>query len=262
MTNLLRSEWRKVMSTKLWWGMLIGCIALTALVVVSRIAGATSGPTNGPPGYVAPNPLSDPATQRGIASTAAAAGVFALVVGIILLTTEFRHLTSRPTFLVQPRRGRVIGAKLIVAAAVGVMYAVACAATVVAIMTPWFGARGTAIGWTSNGVLRTLAGAVLAVAISAIVGVGVGVLVRNQIAAVIGALAFLLVVEPLLSVIPYVNDAYRYLPGAASNALVDPGSQGIPGGGLTQLQGGLVFVGWGLLLTLCGWLVTMRRDIP
>jgi hypothetical protein len=206
--------------------------------------------------------LSQPATQRNIASTAAAAGIFAAVVGIILVTTEFRHLTARPTFLVQPRRGHVVAAKLIVAAAVGLIYAVACVLTVVAITVPWLAARGVTIGWTGNGVLRTLAGALVAVAISAVVGVGIGVLVRNQIAAVIGALAYFLIVEPLLSVIPYVNDAYRFLPGSASNALVDPGSGGFPGGSLTQLQGGLVSLGWGLFFAGLGWLLTLRRDIP
>jgi ABC-type transport system involved in multi-copper enzyme maturation permease subunit len=262
MTNLLRSEWRKVMTTKLWWGMLLGSVALTALSVTGQIANATSGPMNAPPGYVAPNPLGDPATQRSIAASAVVAGIFALVVGIILLTTEFRHLTSRPTFLLQPLRGRIIGAKLIVAAAVGLMYAIVCAATVLAIMVPWLGARGVSIGWVSNGVLRTLGSSALAVAIYAVVGVGVGVLVRNQIAAVIGALGYFFVVEALIEVIPVIKDIYKYLPGAASDALVHAGPRGVSGSLLTQLQGGLVFLGWGLLFALGGWLVTMRRDIP
>ncbi|MGD0834586.1 MAG: ABC transporter permease subunit [Candidatus Dormibacteria bacterium] len=262
MTRLLRSEWRKVLTTKLWWGMLIGCVALTALGVVSQIASDVNSHAGGPPGVAVPDLLSQAMTQRNIASTAAAAGIFAIIVGIILVTTEFRHLTSRPTFLVQPRRGHVLAAKLVVAAAVGLLYAVACVLTDLAIMVPWLAARGVTIEWTGGGVLRTLAGALVAVAIGAIVGVGVGVLVRNQIAAVIGALAYFLIVEPLLSVIPYVNDAYRFLPGAASNALVDPGSGGFPGGSLTQLQGGLLTLGWGLFFAGMGWLITLRRDIP
>ena len=31
---------------------------------------------------------------------------------------------------------------------------------------------------------------------------------------------------------------------------------------LTSLEGGLVFLGWGALLAVSGWLFTMRRDIP
>jgi hypothetical protein len=261
MRNLLRSEWRKVMTTKLWWGMLLGALAVTALSVVTQIA-AFSSVSMGPPGQPVTDQLTDPANQRSIAASAAAAGVFALIVGIILLTTEFRHLTSRPTFLIQPRRGRVIGAKLIVAAVVGIIYAIACTVIVVAVMVPWLAAKGISIGWVSHGVLGPLVGTVFAVTIYAVVGVGIGVLVRNQIAAVIGALVYFLVIEELILLIPVVKACYPYLPGPAATALSGSPSRGTGMNTLTPVQGGLVFLGWSLGLALCGWMLTMRRDIP
>jgi hypothetical protein len=260
-TKLLRSEWRKVVTTKLWWGMLLGSMAFSALAAVGRIATALNTSSMGPRSAAAPNMLTDPATQRSIAASVSAALLFTLVVGVILLTTEFRHLTSRPTFLLQPLRGRVIGAKLVVAAAVGLLYAAGCAVTVLAIMVPWLATQGAPIGWISNGVLLALALSALTVVMYAVIGIGVGALVRNQIAAVIGSLAYLFVIEPLISVIPYVKDAYEYLPGAAAAALVGTGGGAGSGLQLTQLQGGLVFAGWSLLFAVLGWLVTVRRDI-
>lgn len=252
MSGLLRSEARKVTTTKLWWGMLLGSMAFAALGVVSQIA--TNGLKNNPA-----SPLNDPVTQRAIFSSAVSGYLFSVVVGIILITAEFRHFTSRPTFLLEPRRGRVIAAKLLVASAVGLLYGFADVAVSVAITVPWLSAKGVSVGWLSNGLVIVMVGALFVIAIFAVVGVGVGVLMRSQVAAVITTLAYLFVVEPLISVIPVIKDAYRYLPGAAGGALTGVSRNQVTL--LSNWQGGLVLLGWGLLFAFLGWLLTVRRDI-
>jgi ABC-2 type transport system permease protein len=256
MTALLRAEWRKVTTVKLGWGMLLGAMALTALGVVAQIA--SNGSRGG--GELA-LPLAASATQKSIAASAASAYLFSVVVGIILITTEFRHFTSRPTFLIEPRRGRVIVAKMLVAALVGVVYGVVCAATTAAIMVPWLGALGVTIHWTDGAVLESLLSAIVVIAIFAVVGIGVGVLVRNQIAAVIGTLAYLFVIEPLIQIIPVVKSVYPYLPGAAAGAITGAG-RGAGSSPLNPWAGALVLLGWGLLFAALGWILTIRRDIP
>jgi ABC-2 type transport system permease protein len=253
MTALVRAEWRKVTTIKLGWGMLLGAMAFAALGVVGQIASNGAG---GNPAL----PLSAAEVQRSIAASASIAYLFSIVVGIILITTEFRHFTSRPTFLIEPRRGRVIVAKLFIAAFVGIIYGVVCAALTAAIMAPWLGAMGITIGWIGNGVLLSMLSDVVVIAIFAVVGIGVGVLVRNQIAAVIGALVYLFVLEPLVDVIPVIQNVYPYLPGAAAAAITGAG-RGSPSH-LDALQGGLVLLGWGLLFAAAGWALTIRRDIP
>jgi ABC-2 type transport system permease protein len=253
MIHLLRAELRKVVTTRLWWGMLLGSMAFAALGVIAQIA--TNGLKNN-----AAAPLSDPVTQRAIFSSAVSGYIFSAIVGIILITTEYRHFTSRPTFLLEPRRGRVIAAKVLVAAGVGLLYGAACVAMSLAITVPWLSAKGVAIAWVANGLIVVMVGALGVVAIFAVVGVGVGVLFRNQVAAVITTLAYLFIVEPLIAVIPVVKDGYRYLPGAAGDALT-----GVSRNQVTLLpnwQGALVLLGWGLLFALLGWGLTIRRDIP
>jgi ABC-2 type transport system permease protein len=252
-TNLLRSEVRKVTTTKLWWGMLLGSVAFAALGVIAQIA--TNGLSNNPAA-----PLGNPATQRNIFSSAVSGYLFSAVVGIILITTEYRHFTSRPTFLLEPRRARVIAAKVLVAAAVGLLYGLACVAVSLAITIPWLSAKGVSIGWAANGLIVVMVGALGVIAIFAIVGVGVGVLFRNQVAAVITALAYLFVAEPLMAVIPIVKDAYRFLPGAAGAAITGVSRNQVTL--LTNWQGALVLLGWGLLFASLGWVLTARRDIP
>ena len=256
MTKLLRAELRKVITTKLWWGMLLGAVSFAALGVVGQIAsnGSTGNPTP---------PLSSPVTQRSIVSSASTGYLFAIIVGIILMTTEFRHFTSRPTFLIEPRRGRVIISKLVVAAGMGLVYGLACAAITVAIMIPWLGAKHISIDWTTDDLSLVLVRSVAVIAIYAVVGIGVGVLVRNQISAVIGAMAYLLVFETLIAIIPFVKDVYKFLPGAAAQALIGAGGgrRGAPDL-LDPLQGGLLLLAWGLVLTASGYITTVRRDIP
>jgi ABC-2 type transport system permease protein len=245
MIRLLRAELRKLLTTKLWWGMLLGAVGFAALGVVGQIA------SNGSPGNPTP-PLSSPVTQRSIMSSASSGYLFSIIVGIILMTTEFRHFTSRPTFLIEPRRGRVIISKLVLAAGVGVVYGIACAAVTLAIAVPWLGAKHVSIDLGSNDLLPVLVRAVVVIAIYAVVGIGVGVLVRNQISAVIGAMAYLLVFETLIAIIPVVKQVYKFLPGATAQALIGVGARAGRGAPelLDPLQGGLLLLAWGLALTV------------
>ncbi len=253
MTRLLRAEWRKVTTIKLGWGMLLGAMALAALGVVAQIA------SNGVRGGVQ-LPLSDPSVQKSIAASASSAYLFSIVVGIILITTEFRHFTSRPTFLTEPRRGYVIVAKMLVAAVVGIVYGIVCALLTAAIMIPWLGAKGDTIHWIDGGVLESLLSAIVVIAIFAVVGIGIGVLIRNQITAVIGALAYLFVLEPLIQIIPVVKSVYPYLPGAAASAITGAGRS--TSTLLAPWAGGVVLLAWGVLFAVSGWIFTIRRDIP
>ena len=166
----------------------------------------------------------------------------------------------RLTFLLEARRGLVIAAKLIISAGVGILYGVACVAISIAIAVPWLGTKGVSVAWVANGVVTVLVGPLLMIAIFAVVGVGVGVLVRSQVAAVVATLGYLFVIEPLFSVIPVMKDAFPYLPAAAGTALT-----GVSVNGVTLVpiwEGGLVLLGWGLLFATLGWLLTVLRDIP
>ncbi len=253
MSRAVRAEVRKVWTTKLWWGMLIGSVAFAAIGVISQIAMSGVGGNPVPP-------LTLGATQRSIFASAAGGDIFALIVGVILVTTEYRHFTSRPTFLLEPRRWRVIVAKLVVAAGVGMLYGVVGVVVSIAIIVPWFAVDGVTIGWLDNDLILVTLGVLLVVAIFAVLGIGVGVLIRNQVAAVIGALVYLFVVEPVLAVIPGVSDIARFLPEASADALIGFTRSGVPL--LPPWQGGLALLGWGLLFALLGGILTIRQDIP
>src|SRR5262249_27393431 len=62
--------------------------------------------------------------QRGLLGVGSIAGVFAALVGVLLVTGEYRFGTIRPTFLFTPRRSRVIWAKLAAGVLAGAAFGV------------------------------------------------------------------------------------------------------------------------------------------
>ena len=79
------------------------------------------------------------------------------------------------------------------------------------------------------------------------------------IAAIVGSLVYLFVVENVIAGIPATASAYKWLPGGALRAVA---SSGQPGPSLLHpWQGGLLLLGYGLVAAVIGTLLTVRRDI-
>jgi ABC-2 type transport system permease protein len=252
MIGLIRSELRKLFTTQVWFWLLIGTFALTAISVVASILG------DGAEGN--PNPrLTTVEGQRNLFAGSSAGYIFVCVLGLVAVTAEYRHLTVTPTFLATPKRNLVIVAKLITYALVGLGYAILSALLLIAMALPWLSAKNITVSLTQNDIPQVLLAAVAVVAIYGIVGVGVGALIRNQIAAVSITLVYLFVLEGLLSVIPGVKEAYKYLPGGAANALTQVTNNNTDL--LQPWQGGLLLAAYGLgFAILASWLTT-NRDV-
>ena len=253
MIRLVRGEFAKLFSTRLWLWLLLATMGLTALFAGLNIA------FNDDPDTTAP-PLVTAAGQRLLFSTAAAgAQTLVAVLAAIGITSEYRHRTATTTFVTTPRRSRVVIAKLITYALVGAAYGIACIGVVTAIGWLWLSARGIDPTLTGNGIPATLAGVVAAVTGFAVLGVGLGALLRDQVAAVVGLLVYLFVAEPIVTRIHALQDWAVYLPGAAAGAVtqVTVTDQAF----LQPWQGGLVLAGYGLVVAAAGLWRTTRVDL-
>jgi len=253
MTGVLLAEYRKLVTTKVWLWLSLLAAGLSLLVIILVAANAGSAD-------VGDRPL-----ESAVGGVSGFGYLIAAVMGLIGLTGEFRHLTATPTFLSVPRRGRVVGAKLVVYLVYGLLLGLVVVGLVVAVGTPWLNSKGFDISLTEETTLRVVVGSVAVVAIFGIIGVGVGALVRNQVAAVVGLVLYLFLVENILSIIPGVQKAYPYLPGGAVTALsqtADTGDQ-LPDGVslLEPWQGGLLLVAYGLVFALLGSWLAVRRDV-
>ncbi len=142
--------------------------------------------------------------------------LFAALVGAIAITAEIRYGTIRPTFLVTPRRGPVIAAKLAVSGLAGLVFGLLAEGLMAAMTTAALAARGIPNQLDSGDYLQLLAGGTAAAALWATIGLGIGALVRNQVGTLVGLCAWILLIENLLLFVPSVA---RYAPGAAGLAL-------------------------------------------
>jgi ABC-type transport system involved in multi-copper enzyme maturation permease subunit len=250
--RLIQAEFSKLFTTKLWLWLLLGGFALTALFMSFTIGFDGSAGNNAPR-------LNTAEGQRNLFSVPAVAGVFGLILGAVGITGEFRHQTVTPTFLATPHRGRVVIAKLIAYALAGIGYGIATVILAIAIGLTWLSAKNIDVSLGSNGIPGTLIGVVLGVAVYSLLGVGLGALIRNQIAAIVGALVYLFVIEGFLQAIPKVRDYYKYFPGGANSALTKQTQPNLTL--LAQYQGGLLLVAYGLVFAILGTWLAMRRDV-
>jgi ABC-type transport system involved in multi-copper enzyme maturation permease subunit len=258
---LVRSELTKILTTRLWWGLLIGAVVYTTLQ--SGATAALSG-VQGGAGQSSLPPLTSPEAIRSIYAGAAFTGAYilALVLGVTGMTGEHRYQTATPTFLATPRRGRVVLAKSVSHVAVGVGYGVVAVLTALLVGGMVIVIRGHSPALGTEGLWRAVLLAVLGVGVWTTVGIGIGTMIRNQVAAIMVAVAFTFLVEPLVTLglhAGHLDSVGKFLPGSASTALTSPSA---PYGELLPWwAGALVLLGYAAVFAVAGVLLTLRRDI-
>jgi ABC-type transport system involved in multi-copper enzyme maturation permease subunit len=192
--HLVRAELLKVRSTRLWIGMLIGCLAFTALGAIVLLA-----VTNTAEGVAAGlQPIATVVDVRDFVIQVEGSVPFVLVLAATMATGEYRYGTAAGTYLATPSRARVIAGKASAAAIVG--FAVGAVAAILALVI-------VAVGLPLQGASMPVGAAEFAVIgqiglrgmYVALLGVGVGILLRSQLVAILSLLGWLLIVEPLVT---------------------------------------------------------------
>lgn len=253
MRRLIAAELQKVFTTRLWMWMLIVSSAITALYVVTSIVFADN------PADPAP-PLSSAEGQRTLFSVGSSpAAAMLAVLATIGVAGEFRHRTATATFLATPDRKRILVAKIAAYGVVGVVYAVVCIVLTAAIALPWLASKDIDVSLLGNGIPAALLGAVIAVTLFAAVGVGLGSLLREPVAATVGLLIYLFLLEPIFARIPAVETWAPYFPGTAARSLAQVHQSDVDF--LQPWQGALVLAGYGVVIAAAGTLALNRRDI-
>jgi ABC-2 type transport system permease protein len=183
------------------------------------------------------------------------APLFGLLLGLRSFTDEFRYGSIVPTLLASPVRRRVLGAKLVATAGGGVALSLAAMAITIAIGVPLLITKGVDVTW-STGALAEVAGRLVgATVLWTAVGVGLGLAVRHQVAAIVGALVWLLAAEGILSGL--VPDVAKYFPGAAGFAIVGINAADL----LAPSLGAVLLGGYAVAAVAAGGVLMQRRDI-
>jgi len=264
-----RSETTKQFTTSMWWILAIILFVYVAFAAGSLALAFGASASGSLPGTEVP-----PIPADGLASTLYSAAtsfgyVFPLLIGTLIVTAEFRHKTLTPTFLATPGRGTVLSAKVAAGILMGVIYGVIGILASVAPSAILLVAFDLNTELDDAATWAMLGRMLLATVLWVIIGLGVGALVRNQVGAIVGVLVFTQFLEPIArlaaSVVEGAGDITQVLPGAASDTLVGASiyTAVMPAGGSTLewWGGGLVLLGYAVVLLVLGHVTSWRRDV-
>jgi ABC-2 type transport system permease protein len=241
----LRSELLKQRSTRTNLGLIAGMLGLVLLAVFLHVYS------------ISVEELAETSNQLMILGRGEFLGaLFAGLLGAMSITTEIRYGSIRPTFLVSPRRGRVVAAKLGASTLLGAGLGLASSAVAAAAGAALLRARGVDLQLDGGDYALLIAGGTAASALWAAIGFGVGALVRNQVPTLIGISAWTLFVEGLFG--ENLIDIGRYAPGQLGMAISGQEPDTLLAPGIAVL----LLAVWAGVAATAGWVATERKDVP
>jgi ABC-2 type transport system permease protein len=238
-----RAELLKIRSTRTTIGIVLGMIAL--ILLFSLLSGLLTKARN----------LTGVEDQRGLLGVGSLAGVFSALAGVMLITSEYRHGTIRPTFLFTPRRSRVLEAKLAAGLLAGLVFGLVGGGVGFAVGYVCLSARGIPFALGGGATTLLLLGTFASVALWGAIGVGLGALVRSQVGGIIGLLVWGFVIENLL--FAFVPSVGRFAPVHAQDAFLGFTDSHL----ISPAGGGVVLAVWAAALALAGAALAARRDV-
>ncbi len=257
MSGTLRAELRKITTTRLWWILLICVLVLSG--------GYAAGVALLQPG--AGTAFDDPGIVRSIYNGGnPVARVLALVLGIATMGSEYRHQTLAATYLATPRRTRVLLGKAASLLVFGLMYGVVSVLAGVAVSVPFVLTNDGSFFFDRADTWRSLVLGAGSLALWSMLGMGIGILVKNLLVAMLVGISFAYLVEPILSLVFFMRNwdlALNLVPTGATNAMLGITSPVLFASDepFAWWQGALVLAAWCLVPAAVAMLSAVRRDV-
>ncbi|GLY69961.1 ABC transporter permease subunit [Amycolatopsis taiwanensis] len=293
MGRLIKAEFRKVLTTKSWWALMIPAAALALGFALGW--GAFT------------NDVGDALSSSDVQAITDAFGItigelpmgllaighginigltFAVIFGVFALAGEYSKKTITTTFLTAQNRVSVLSAKMITYSIWGAIYGlvVAAMASLGIVLTEDSERLPTAGQW-----LGVVGAAVLAGVLATLFGIGVGAVWNSVVGAVVTLSIYLILVENVLVFLSFglwqVDWLGGVLPNGTLNGIVGaigaeafgaagvhvPGLDSEAAWGLQYFAGApgafswwasaLIFLAWTMIFFVGGWTANQRRDI-
>ncbi|MBO1331202.1 ABC transporter permease [Streptomyces sp. VRA16 Mangrove soil] len=260
-TDLLAAEWIKIRSLRSTpW--ILGVVVLTVLTAAGF---AAYGDYQNYPRYSAQArrdhvwSLGDAFPAAGWLTLMLAAGS----VGAIVAVSEYSSGLIRTTTVAVPARRQVVLAKAAVTALLWTAVGLVCALGSFALSQSILSGRDAAVSLGDVGSLRAVAASALLAPVCALIGLGLGVLVRHSATTMVGT-AFTLLMLPTFfhSPRPWVERIDHVMVQSAWQRLVTLYGWGPePYGGQTTAGAWTVFAVWPLAAVALALVVVRRRDV-
>jgi hypothetical protein len=244
-TRLIRSELRKLTTTKMPWAFLTVFAVLAGLNAFAIVAGTDM---DGSKGFIA-----TAADQQSLMAFAANALAIAGLFGAIAVAREYGHHTVVPTFLASPRRYRAVLVQLGAIAVGGAVLGLVGAGLIVAAVALSLPATEYGFLVSVGTVAQVLAASAFAGAAGAVLGAGIGALVRNVGGAVTGTVLALFIAPPL--VVQLASGTASWMPGILANVLSGVGAE------VSHLAAIAAIAAWAVVPAAGGLIAVLRRDV-
>jgi ABC-2 type transport system permease protein len=243
MTAVLRAEWTKIRTIRSTVWML--ALTFGVSVVLAAVSGFSVRHAYQSGNAAMVRPDFDPVYSGFVGLLYGQLAIIAF--GALLVTSEYSSGTMRATIAAIPRRLLAYAGKVLAGSIAALVVAVATALVSWPVNQVGLGPYG--VSMSTPGVLRAIAGAALYLTLVCALSAGVGALLRNAALTLGVLIPGFFIVGPILSRIPGVAEAARFLPDQAGLRIV-----AISGGGLTPLQGLLVVLAWTVVALAAGYL--------
>ena len=271
MGGAIKAEVRKIFTTRLWWGLLMGVFVLAGLISAAMAAavGSGGGQGQGQQGQGGPDIMA-----VGVQSTQMvySAGfvttliqLFPIALGVLVITSEFRHKTFSATVLATPRRWKIPIAKVAAIVVVSSVYAVVYGiGSIIGGGLVLKLVKDSSLYLDTGAVWQTLALCALAFVVWTLLGFGFGMLIRNQIAAVFVALGVAFMGNIILMIafgFLHWDWAPKFLASNATTTMLNPSLVDPSGQSFSWWASALLLIGYAAVLTVIGAAINSRRDV-
>ena len=244
----LRAEWLK--ATTIWSPRL--CLA--AFVVAVAGVGTAAVAAVGVAQAHQDGPRFDPSV---LAFYGLNFGHVAVIVFAVLITSgEYTRRTIHASLAAVPRRGVFLAAKLTVGT--GLVLPTAAVTALLSLMATQAFMGRYAVSLETPGMVRATIAAALYPTLLAVVCMGVGVVLRDQTAALSLLVPFFFLVSPVLELIPGLRRAALFLPDRAGQVAIR--LHGRPTDVFGPVVGLVILAAWAAAAVLGAWLLLHRRD--
>ena len=239
MNGLFTSEVRKIATTSTVYWLTAGAVAFS-LMAVSSLSGQDE------------SQMAQPIGEQLFLFLGTFVKIGFLILGIRIITDEFRFGTANPTFLFTPARRKVLLVKVGAALMWGTLMAIVTQVVLFGSAAAFYAIKGQVLHIESEGMFAFFGG-VVAGALWTVVGLGLGAVIRNQIIAVVGVVVWFMGLEDVIG--SRLGDTERFLPGRAGlNLSLAPDGSTL----WSALAVVLIYAAFTLVL---GGIAMQRRDV-
>ena len=279
LARLVRAEFMKLRTTSTGWLFLTGFIVFTVAALTINGFGShyefypQQGLVSRAQGLAEAAQARSPAGLAAIAASMMTSGervgvLFALLLGVVIVTSEFANQTAAVTFVTVPHRTTVITAKVAAAACCGALFWL-MGTVMAAVATPLFlysqHVSASLAGWV---VARSVLLNLLAFVVWGVFGLGLGAVLRSQgvslVAAIVvyaGSFGALILFNLLYNLFhqSWLLGAPVIAPALAYTVMIMSG-QAFPYAPPGWV-GGVIMIGYTVALVAGGIALTKRRDV-